>query len=154
MAPKKPAASAPSSEPEITTITPSPGFPIDFGTGPAPEDIFKDGEETDFLSTVDPDSLLPPLPSASSDTEKVNEVLGGMSFPISEEHVKSFRLDLADLTIEEQVDLAREAHNTIGKASGYLPDFNSQTENMKSAYMKIVREIWIAAQRKARTFDE
>lgn len=130
---------------ELFSVAPSPSYPIDFGTGPAPEDLPVDALKPEYLAD---------LPSARSDTEKVNSVLGGLNFPISEEHVKSFRLDLADLTIEEQVDLAREAHNTIGKASGYLPDFNSQTENMKSAYMKIVREIWLAAQRKARTFDE
>jgi len=108
-------------------------------TSPAPSEDFDDAYD---------------LPSAKSDTEKVNEVLGGMSFPISEEHVKSFRLDLDDLSCEEHVELAREVHNVIGKASGYLPDFNSQTENMKSAYLKAVRDVWIAAQRKARTYSE
>jgi hypothetical protein len=129
------------------------GDPFGFGGNPSnepePVDFKAASEGVPIIAGADWD-----LPSLSSDTEKVNAVLGGMVFPISEEHVKNFRLDLADLSIEEQVDLAREVHNAIGKASGYLPDFNSQTENMKAAYLKAVRDVWVAAQRKARTYHE
>jgi len=92
----------------------------------------------------------PPL----SDTDKINAALGTTVQPMAESLVKAARLNLADISAEEQLALAVSAHETIGKAAGYIPEFGAVTENMKAAYLKIVRDIWIAAQRKARSFNE
>lgn len=94
------------------------------------------------------------LPPPLTDAERVDRVLRNIEQPISSTIVAKARLDLTDLSVEEQVELAITAHEIIGKASGYLPDFHSATENMKGAYMNVVRHIWLAAQRKARTYNE
>lgn len=89
-----------------------------------------------------------------SESEKVDLALNSTQQPISKNVVAAARLGLEDLSVEEQVDLAVHSHEIIGKAAGHLPDFHSATENMKGAYMSVVRDIWLAAQRKTRSFNE
>mgnify|MGYP001044660308 CR=1 FL=1 len=94
------------------------------------------------------------LRGAHSDARKVDELLGASVQPMPQSIMKSVRLGLEDLSVERQVELAIELSWTIGKAAGHIPDYHSMTENMKGAYLKGVRDIWLAAQRATRTFNE
>jgi hypothetical protein len=89
-----------------------------------------------------------------SDAERMDLALGTTEQPMSKNLVAVTRVGLEDLSMEEQLDLARQAHEIIGKASGFLPDFASLTENMKAGYLKIVRDIYLSAQRKVRGYNE
>lgn len=61
---------------------------------------------------------------------------------------------LPNLAPEYQAALAREIHEMIGKASGYIPDYDSLTENMKQALLRSVAHVWNAASKKVREFNE
>lgn len=61
---------------------------------------------------------------------------------------------LPNLDPEFQAALAREIHEMIGKASGYIPDYDSLTENMKQALLRSVAHVWNAASKKVREFNE
>ncbi len=86
-----------------------------------------------------------------SDARKLDAALNVTVQPMATKLIGEARMGLVDLTIEEQLALATKLHENIGKASGYLPDFTSMSENVKAAYLKSVRDIWIEAQRKARS---
>lgn len=106
-----------------------------------------------FLSKRDP--LLPredPLRDKQGEEllQKALSDTGGQ--PIAERLIKE--VVIADLSLAEQTELAIQCHEVLGKAAGYLPDFASITENMKAAHLKCIQLIWVAAQRKARTFNE
>lgn len=94
------------------------------------------------------------ISSAKRDAERLDAALGAKVFPTPEEHVRNFRADLRDLSPEEQQELSKEVCWTIGKAAGHIPDYGSLTENMRAAYMKVVRDIFLYAQRKVRAIEE
>lgn len=94
------------------------------------------------------------LRRAEEDARKIDESLGASVQPMPQSIMKAVRLGLNDLTVERQLELAIELNWTIGKASGYIPSFQDMTENMKGAYLKGVQDIWIAAQRAAREYNE
>jgi len=97
----------------------------------------------------DPFDFTPSL--TSREEKKIETVLQDISLPPDP---LPTRLSLAEPSDQEVLDLAAQSHELLGKAAGYIPDFLSITENMKSAYMKVVRNIWVAAQKKARSYDE
>lgn len=71
--------------------------------------------------------------------------------PVAQSIIKS--VTLKDLDLAQQIELAVQIHERIGKAAGYIPDFASLTENMKGAYLGAVKDVWIAAQRNVRSFE-
>ncbi len=101
---------------------------------------------------LEPEVGLEPAPLSPS--EKLDLALRSTEQPISETIVSQARLGLEDLSIEHQLELAQGICERIGKAAGYIPDFSSCTENMKGAYLSSVRDVWLAAQRKARGYNE
>ncbi len=104
----------------------------------------------------EPNNIAPtdPDPVNLTTEEKADLALRTTAQPMAASLLKEARLGLDDLSKEEQLELAVQFHERIGKASGYIPEFPSLTENMKAAYLGGVRDIWIAAQRKARSYRE
>lgn len=122
------------------TTPPPESDPFSFGSEPAPTPV----------PSIIPEPFVPA--SKIAEDAKIAQVLGPTEQPMAETFVKELRLE--DLSFEQQKELAIAAYETLGKAAGYLPDYNNITENMKAAHMKVVRDIWMAAQRKARTYNE
>lgn len=147
-----------------------PGFPDPQTNDPALGEVDPTGIEKSIFA-VDPNPTAPinnPVPigdptvtkteavlrNAHDDARKIDEALGASVQPMPQSIMKGVRLGLNDLTVERQLELAIELNWTIGKASGHIPSFQDMTENMKGAYLKGVRDIWIAAQRAVREYNE
>jgi hypothetical protein len=137
---------------------PSTGFPQP-SVPPAPEPSIEDNIFEASRTATDPIKVNEDLtigrdaPADEGEARaKADKALASGPSPMADTLSRSFRL--AELSIDEQLALAVEAHQVHGKAAGHIPDFGELTENMKAAWMKIVKDIFLAADRKVRSFNE